>query len=282
MKEQLISTSRIISYYQAIGIDLKEMLKDIDHFELFIDEKIGYYKWLPSIEGDSLFYEKLSRLKKNYYEYRLDHKYAVEWLRGKNNVLDIGCGGGAFLSKLKNIKKYGLEPNKTCHKKLVKEGINILNSISELPEKIEAVTIFHVLEHVSNPIQFIEEIIPYIKEGGELIISVPAMESFIGADTNSILNSPPHHLTKWTKESLSNLLNHFNLEVNNIQHLNLESSDFEAYLQYLISNSLSNKTKIDRLMIRFINKLIRMKNPDRKKIPFYIPGHNHIVKGIKK
>ena len=281
MKNQRIDTYEIVTYYRKLGIDLEYKLKNINYFELIKNSQFGFYSWQPIFPGDKFFYEQLSKYKNNYYEYRLDHKYAANWINKDHLVLDIGCGGGLFLSKLKNEKRFGLEPNKLCHSQLKKEGIEILNNLSELKCKMDTITMFHVLEHVSEPIEFIENILKHLKTGGQLIISVPAMESFIGADSNSILNAPPHHLTKWTLNSLSNVFKNFKLKVDYKEHLDLEDNDYEAYLQYLITNSLYKKNKFDNFIIKIINKIIRMKKTSRSKIPFYIPGHNLIIKGIK-
>lgn len=281
MENQRISTSEIIIYYKKLGLELEDKLKNIDYFELIQDKRFGFYRWEPIFPGDNSFYEQLSKSKNNYYEYRLDHKYAFNWIDKSDSVLDIGCGGGIFLSKLKNKRRYGLEPNKACHSKLNKEGVEVFNNLSELSNKVDAITLFHVLEHLSDPIEYIEEILRHLKIGGQLIISVPALESFIGADSNSILNAPPHHLTKWSLDSLTNLYENFNLKVEFKKHLDLEDHDYEAYLQYLINNSISKKNKIDKFIIKVINKIIRIKKTNRSKIPFYIPGHNLIIRGIK-
>ena len=49
-------------------------------------------------------------------QYDLDKQFLEKYIK-KGKVLDVGCGGGIFLSKLnKNFKKYGIDLDKSSIK----------------------------------------------------------------------------------------------------------------------------------------------------------------------
>jgi SAM-dependent methyltransferase len=76
----------------------------------------------------------------------------------------------------------------------------------------DSISIFHTLEHVENPIEFLLDIKKHIKKNGTIYISVPNSYSNYRekikseeVDDFDLLNYPPHHLTWWRPEDLINL-----------------------------------------------------------------------------
>ena len=49
----------------------------------------------------------------------------------------------------------------------------IFDTIQKLPEKADIVTMFHVLEHLKDPIESLKEIKKYLNPNGKIIIEVP-------------------------------------------------------------------------------------------------------------
>jgi|GEM_PF-1090792 len=100
-------------------------------------------------------------------------------------LIDIGCGWGRFLYSMKNEHNFdvmGIELNK----KNADYGYNILKINSyyqniedtKLPSNVDIITMFHVLEHLENPIKVLYNIINSLKDGGYFVGSVPNIESF--------------------------------------------------------------------------------------------------------
>jgi len=99
---------------------------------------------------------------------------------GKNNfknkiVLDSGCAGGDFLDLVKKTSKktIGVEPAKHFHRNLRKKGHMIFNGANEIINKnikVDIITSFGVVEHTSDPAEYLAKLYKILKKGGKLII----------------------------------------------------------------------------------------------------------------
>lgn len=101
-------------------------------------------------------------------------------LARNKNVLDIGCGSGGFLLKIKKIAKAvaGVEPEASLGSHFCQQGLSVHPDISEIsPDFPDLITMFHVLEHLPDPINFLKilrEKFFSITSGRRLIIEVPS------------------------------------------------------------------------------------------------------------
>jgi 2-polyprenyl-3-methyl-5-hydroxy-6-metoxy-1,4-benzoquinol methylase len=104
-------------------------------------------------------------------ELNADDKRRAEYLsdiaNGKS-LLDFGCGSGNLLRLLKGDIA-GLEP---CLK--TKEaGFPLYRSIDEINRKFDIITMFHSIEHLTNPRLILIELRRKLKPGGMLVIETP-------------------------------------------------------------------------------------------------------------
>lgn len=103
--------------------------------------------------------------------------------KGKK-VLDIGSGYGFFLKELKNLgyNITGIDISKEKREISLKItdaevlNINLLENEAELPI-FDCITLFHVLEHISDPVRFLQIIKKHLK--GKLIIEVPNVDDLL-------------------------------------------------------------------------------------------------------
>ena len=162
----------------------------------------------PPLTGDQWFYEKLQRFSWYYLEDKVEYDLAVPYLPKAGNVLEIGAGKGAFARYLTSQAYTGLEFSEQAIRFARERGIHLKAepveqiAASGLRGTFSAVCAFQVLEHVADPHNFIESAMRLLREGGRLIIAVPAHDSYVGCVTDSPLNLPPHHVTHWTDETL--------------------------------------------------------------------------------
>jgi SAM-dependent methyltransferase len=145
----------------------------------------------------------------------------------KPSLLDVGAGKGEFVSvaSKNNFDAEGVEPslnfcNYATETHKIKMYNGLLGSVAELEnKKYDAITMHHVLEHVEEPVQLINNIKKYLNKEGVLFIEVPNCNSYLSMFADLVykikgLNwssrvSPlhaPFHKFGYTPKSLQYLL----------------------------------------------------------------------------
>lgn len=101
-------------------------------------------------------------------------KFLKKQIKNKK-VLDFGCGNGGFLNNAKKItqKAVGVDLQKSLQDFYAKNELEVYSSINEVSEKFDYITIFHVLEHLPDPIELLKSMESKLSENGEIIIEVP-------------------------------------------------------------------------------------------------------------
>ena len=101
---------------------------------------------------------------------QIDNKY----------LLDFGCGAGGFIKLLKNTAKivHGIEVEERFHPYFKKENLNVFKQLNDIPNDIkkrgyDIITLFHVLEHIVDPLATLNELLKLLKYDGQIIIEVP-------------------------------------------------------------------------------------------------------------
>lgn len=239
MKCLLCGADKVVAQAEINFADLKRLYKrslniDIDECISggYKEVSIPFYKcnncflefFPPELAGNDLLYEKLGKNEWYYGEEKWEFEKALGVFKDVKSVLEIGCGEGHFLKRLKvkspQTKIIGLELNKDAIKKGRANGLNILNRTIEAfseedgnAESVDAVCSFQVLEHVTAPRRFIESSIKCLKKSGLLFIFVPNNDGFTRFAANCILNMPPHHITRWNRQTMGYLAKKYNLEL---------------------------------------------------------------------
>jgi 2-polyprenyl-3-methyl-5-hydroxy-6-metoxy-1,4-benzoquinol methylase len=154
-------------------------------------------------------------------------------IRGKKWV-DVGSGSGAMLDLFGPIaKKYiGIEPQKIARESLKKLGHDVRESVKEIhSESFDIVTLFHVFEHIGDPLSILREIKEVMKPGGRLIIEVPNADDFllkfISSDSFKSHTFWSEHLILHTRQTITALLEYagFNVvAVSGIQRYSLANT----------------------------------------------------------
>lgn len=131
-------------------------------------------------------------------------------LQSGNSILDIGCGSGNFLVSLPdNINKIGvdIDQNSIDSAKEKNSDITFICSPFErlkYDEKLDVITMFHVLEHVSMPLQTLKRLHSISDKNTKLIVEVPIIENGLTNDINGFFSV--QHLTHFSRNSLKNIL----------------------------------------------------------------------------
>ncbi len=272
---EVVDKKLLINQYKKLTeVDFAYLIKaDLEYCEC---SKCKLRFFDPLVTGDEDFYKSLQKFDWYYLDEKDEYLEAVKYISSTDKVLDVGSGKGAF-SKLLPTKNYiGLDYSKNAKFIAGKEGILIENEMIQdyadmYPSSFDVVASFQVLEHVSEPDSFLESKIKALKSGGKLIVSVPSEDSFLRYVNNGILNMPPHHVTRWSDETLRFIAEKYNLQLINIYHEKLQDIHKSWFLSTLIQslflenklldNSFSRKVilKVSNLISRFAAKKLKNK-----------------------
>ena len=140
--------------------------------------------------------------------------------------LDFGCGGGALLSELKDKPKIavGLDPDSSKSRRINTESVDIYGSLQELPpQEFDIVTMFHVFEHLADPLGELRALKKFLRSGSRLVIEVPHARDlmlaygFSSAYKEFALWS--EHLILHTKDSIAAFLQESGFRVSAIKRI---------------------------------------------------------------
>lgn len=151
----------------------------------------------------------------------------IEQLVSKGNLLDVGCATGIFLEMTHNKgwNCYGIELSEFaanyCRNKLKLNVVTgTLDKASYPKNYFDVVTLFHVLEHIADPVTFLSnDVRPVLKSGGLLVIETPnfaCWESKSNREQWSDLK-PREHIYYFTPLTLKKVIEKSGFEIVQIQ-----------------------------------------------------------------
>lgn len=168
-------------------------------------------------------------------------KYLMEKTKLKKaqiNLLDVGCGPGYFLSYLKDqhIKNKGLELTDFLVDICNKQGLNVAGTElkDEKQNTYTALTLFDVLEHLTDPVAFFVDANHTLKKGGYVMAYTPHIHSLAyrlqGARQNTLY--PFQHVAFFDPASLAYLAKKTGFEIVSIEYFGLDLMDYFSMKSY--------------------------------------------------
>ena len=166
------------------------------------------------------------------------------------NMLDIGTGTGAFLNEMRsaNWAVTGLEPDDTARKK-AKELYDVepLSSdhLFQLPfGKYDAITMWHVLEHVHQLQEYAAAFKNLLSEKGKLFVAVPNYTSYDAEHYKEYWAAydVPRHLYHFSPASMQKLMSEHGLRVKKMKPMWFDSF-YVSMLSEQYKNNRSNLIK---------------------------------------
>lgn len=155
-------------------------------------------------------------------KYTLRQKYElISGFQPKGEILDIGCATGQFLNYMaeRGWKATGIEPDdKTRNRAISEFGLQVfpeehLTSISK--PSFNVITMWHVLEHVSDLNGRMKQIKDLLLPGGTLIIAVPncnAKDAEIYREFWAAYDLP-RHLYHFTESDIKLLMENYGFKI---------------------------------------------------------------------
>lgn len=173
---------------------------------------------IPSLATEKEFYakDKQARLIKTHINFEnlkkrseYDNARRAEEIAKKfspsDHILDIGSGYGFFLRAMeskgfKNLTGFDISPARLkIAKKFTRASLlgKTIKSSNKTGKRYGAVTMFHVLEHLRNPIELCSFLTTYLRTNGTLIIEVP------NADDSMLNFSKEYRKFFWQRAHIS-------------------------------------------------------------------------------
>lgn len=223
--EKVAAKAIVEAYDNSFNVPLSTLLTDNASDFALLKCRVCDLQWFsPLVPGDGEFYENLQQHDWYYQEHKPEYDYVRKLIHEGDHVLEVGCGKGVFGHLLaKNTAYHGLEFNHAAVEKAKTSGLQVEVASIEIhadknANSYDVVCHFQVLEHVTNPRQFLEACVQALKPGGRLIVAVPAEDSFLSLIEGNWLGMPPHHLTRWSDQALLNAFRLLHLEKIELWH----------------------------------------------------------------
>jgi 2-polyprenyl-3-methyl-5-hydroxy-6-metoxy-1,4-benzoquinol methylase len=131
-------------------------------------------------------------------------------------LLEVGCSYGGFLDQARRCgwDVTGIELSQKAAEYATRElelpvfSSSLQDQIRRLEEPYDVVVMFHVIEHVAEPLALLESCRKLIKPGGLLILKTPNVASSIAKFTGALWHwvSPPAHLYLYSPQTIGKLL----------------------------------------------------------------------------
>lgn len=139
------------------------------------------------------------------------HKLIAKY-QPTGKLLDVGCGTGDFLAYMaeQNYAAQGVEVSGDARKIATSKGLQLTAELGGIPAQAQfnAITLWHVLEHVPNPRATLNDLNARCASGGVLIIAVPDNESRDAQHYGPSWAAwdVPRHLSHFRRRDVENLL----------------------------------------------------------------------------
>ena len=192
------------------------------------------------------------------------------------SILDYGCGTGFFLQKMKDnhFQISGVEPSPVARTHAEKiTGIKIDSDLSQIKKSFDAITLWHVLEHVSELNDTLDSLKKKLKEKGTIIIAVPNHKSEDAKMYGAVWAGydVPRHLWHFDQNSMKQLLAKHKLKIIETIPMKLDA----LYVSMLSEKYLANGQSILTFTKGFINGIFsnfKAKNKNYSSL-IYIARH---------
>jgi 2-polyprenyl-3-methyl-5-hydroxy-6-metoxy-1,4-benzoquinol methylase len=191
-------------------------------------------------------------------------------------LLDIGSGTGEFLNicQQNGIKVSGIEPSEQTRKSAI-DNYNLkiepesgLNNIEN--KSIDAISMWHVLEHVYNLNERIETIKRILKDSGTLFVAVPNRSSYDAKKYGEFWAAYdlPRHLYHFTPKDIKTIFEKHGFTLNKILPMKFDS----FYVSMLSEKCKTGKVNYFRALLTGLksNHLALSKNDNSYSSQIYI------------
>jgi len=226
----------------------------------------GHYK---ETYRSSEYQEIVKDLGESSHEYRLE-RFGNERISIMKNLLpsgkvikylDIGCSTGFVVEAAvkSGWKATGIDLNPSAIEFGLSRGLDLINCSLEdttFPRNsFDAISLFDVIEHVTNPRDILRQATDLLKPGGIVFLYVPNYDSasriLMGREAHFIW--PTHHLNYYTPKTISDLIESEDLKINYLATEGLDLFDYIWYMEKVKGEDVKFLEKIANSLQFFVN-----------------------------
>lgn len=177
------------------------------------EERIFYEK-----EYGVIYSEEKGTSPKDLFDARLPdakvyYELVKDYIDENNDCLEVGCASGYFLATIRDKVKSvtGFETHTELKSYCKDIGINMIDSLEGgKNDQFDRIFMFFLLEHLGDPIGYLNKLNRVLKKGGYIVIEVPNVDDAL----LTLYNIPkfvefyftPAHQFYYSKKTLSGLL----------------------------------------------------------------------------
>lgn len=251
-------------------ISVKDHLVSKETFHIVFDSGVGAWKTIPQPSQQELkaYYPKEGYLSHTDNAQGLKDRLYL-WVKNKNiqtklrwiavklnrpKLLDFGAGNGAFAlaAQAKGWRVYTQEFSEDALKSLNKKGLPVID-VSKQKDAFDAITLWHVFEHLPNPKTQLDTFYNALTPGGILVLALPNIDAWDAKHygVHWAAYDVPRHLWHYDKDAITQLANDtgfYLLETHNMFwdafYISLLSEQYQqskcGWIKAIIKGSLSN------------------------------------------
>lgn len=158
-------------------------------------------------------------------------------LSGPRRLLDVGCGTGCFLDvgRAAGWSVEGVEVSPWAADRAAQRGLRVactpIEQVGELPRKFDVVTLWDVIEHLSDPLRALRSLAGVLEPRGLLVLSTGDITALCGRLSGARwhLFNLPEHLFFFSPLALRRLLARAGMRVVAVRReVNWFSADYLA------------------------------------------------------
>jgi len=203
----------------------------------------------------------------------------------KLELLDVGFGSGEFLEAMskKNLSVSGLECDDNSVKILLQKGFDVhlgeLGGAMTIKKKYDIITLWDVIEHISDIERAISQLYSITKSKGKVFILTPDANSLFDSFANiekrltfsksqRIMNIclNRYHLHRFTVKGLKIMFERFGFTIEHVELLQLFSLKVDEYTDGFAPGILkwTNNTFLNKLISKSAMSVIKLLNIKNK------------------
>jgi len=272
---------------QELNVDVGDEFRSISVIEQWKCNTTGFEWYEPEASaGTGTLYAQLQKYDWYYMPEKWEFGTALGYFHNGSQILEVGVGVGFFLdtARKSGLKVSGVELNPSAAAAARKAGFTVFeDDLKVLAEKLgpifDGVCAFQVLEHVPDPMPFLQGMLGILRQGGKLVMSVPnaAVSKVIDPGRLGLLDQPPHHVSYWDENVFRALEKLLPVKVVEVRreplqpyHVGWFVSAMGAQLRHNLG-CFFGRLLVNRVSISLSSRLLQMG------LRKFVPGHTLLV-----